>query len=221
MREDHVNYQGNPRDYPGHVIEMHPKHPNVAKRRAFDCRKSAFVTTAYKSPGNLSTYGVINGKDCVIYPYGRNIDKAIKKYKQRVAVARLSMPASAAYFIPGMRREVKPFEIILAVCEHFSLSWKKTMSKTRKREFVECRQWIMYLMYIMSDASLAEVGSWLQKDHATILYSLRLIKNRSEIDAAFNEKRKELIDLLCAKGAVLSYERFKMQWITIDCKRNG
>lgn len=76
---DHVNFNGHPSKYPNHVIERHPTMKSFAKRRIFDCKDSKIKITDWCSAGNHSIYAVINGLDCQVYQYGKNVSKSILK----------------------------------------------------------------------------------------------------------------------------------------------
>lgn len=54
--------------------------------------------------------------------------------------------------------------------------------KSRKQEHVIHRQLAMYLVYNQFDTSYANVGKYFGKDHATVLYATRMVKNAMEVD---------------------------------------
>lgn len=76
-------YNGHPSQFPNHIIEKHKSMPSMARRRIFDCRDSKIKEQPFfSSCGNLSTYGIINGLEVKILPYGRNIKEAIENIKE-------------------------------------------------------------------------------------------------------------------------------------------
>lgn len=58
--------------------------------------------------------------------------------------------------------------------------------KTRKREIVECRQIGMYYGKMFTKRSLSQIGLVMGgKDHATVLYSIRVVNNLIDTDKDF------------------------------------
>jgi chromosomal replication initiation ATPase DnaA len=53
-------------------------------------------------------------------------------------------------------------------------------SKSQKQELVLCRQLIVYLIKIIAypNMSLCTVGSYINKDHATVIHSIKTVRNR-------------------------------------------
>lgn len=56
------------------------------------------------------------------------------------------------------------------------------MAKCRKRELVFARQLIMYFMREIAKVSLHRIGSYLGKDHSTVIHSCIAINNLIETD---------------------------------------
>lgn len=73
-------------------------------------------------------------------------------------------------------------------------------SKTRKREFVLSRQLVMYfLKKVNPEFTLATIGWYYKKDHATVMHAFKTIDNLIETDKEFAKKfldYKLRIDLL-------------------------
>ena len=59
--------------------------------------------------------------------------------------------------------------------------------KTRKREFVDMRSIAFDLIYLNTNISLAKIGSYFGKDHATVLNGIKLCKNLLEVHKDFIE----------------------------------
>lgn len=91
------------------------------------------------------------------------------------------------------------------VADYYGITIKDLKRKTRKREIVEPRQICMWLREKYTRESLSEIGRrYGGKDHATVLYSKKVIDNLKETDIEFRE-RLETIE------KIISYERTKMQ----------
>ena len=59
--------------------------------------------------------------------------------------------------------------------------------KTRKREFVEMRCIAFNLIYMNTTISLARIGSYFGKDHATVLHGFKLCNNLLDVQKDFIE----------------------------------
>ena len=85
-------------------------------------------------------------------------------------------------------------EILKMVCEHQGLPMEKVLNKTRKREYVFCRQLAMTICYNARIESLAEIGSIIGgKDHATVLHAKKTIGNLCDTDRKIDKLYCELI----------------------------
>ncbi|MDR1601499.1 MAG: chromosomal replication initiator protein DnaA [Tannerella sp.] len=83
-------------------------------------------------------------------------------------------------------RQITIEKIIKVVCEHFNMDESLIQSSSRKREIVLARQISMYLAKKYTDHSLAHIGKSIGgKDHATVLHSIKAIKNQMETDKSF------------------------------------
>jgi chromosomal replication initiator protein len=77
-------------------------------------------------------------------------------------------------------------KIIKVVCEHFNMEESLIQSPSRKREIAQARQISMYLAKKYTDHSLAHIGIKIGgKDHATVLHSIKTVKNQMETDKSF------------------------------------
>jgi hypothetical protein len=65
--------------------------------------------------------------------------------------------------------------------------------KKRNRNLVEARQIAMTLQYRLIDKiSLSQVASTFNKDHATVLHSLKVVENLSQTDKLYNYDYRDL-----------------------------
>ena len=79
------------------------------------------------------------------------------------------------------------------VAEHFSLPIEKLQSKTRKREIVIARQLSMYLAKNHTNDSLKEIGAnFGGRDHSTVIYSCKTVKDLMDTDLIFRDTVYEL-----------------------------
>lgn len=88
-------------------------------------------------------------------------------------------------------------DVEIIVCDHHNVSPKKAMVKKRTRDLVIVRQLCHHFSKEMNLGSLNEIGHRFgKKDHATVLYSDRTIKNLKETDKVFRKVYDELLEKL-------------------------
>ena len=104
------------------------------------------------------------------------------------------MNNSLAYALPGclVIKEPDTFDYdktFLRVCKVFKTDPMEviTSKKPRKRELVVTRQATMTLAKLQSKMSLSQIGAKFNKDHATVLHSVKTIKNLRDTDRTFRE----------------------------------
>ena len=74
--------------------------------------------------------------------------------------------------------------IFYFICNHFQVDPEYVKSKTRKREAVFYRHVYAYMsrMYFQHHYSLSFIGSYLGKDHSTVIHSYRTIEDLCQTD---------------------------------------
>ena len=77
---------------------------------------------------------------------------------------------------------------IVCIGEGIPLDSMALSSKSRKRELVFARQVIIFFMKELTKESLAKIGSYLGKDHATVIHSCRTINDLVETDKSIRMK---------------------------------
>jgi len=78
--------------------------------------------------------------------------------------------------------------IVKIICEGEKVSLKELSGKRRFAPLPFCRHMIFYLMRNYSDASLAQTGLMLMRDHATVLYGCRKIEDYLKFDPRLRGK---------------------------------
>ena len=86
--------------------------------------------------------------------------------------------------------------IIDEVCRERELTKEKLLNKTRLRYIVESRQIAFYLARRYTTLSLQEIGNHFKKDHATVLFGVKNIKNLIQIDNEIKLTVKKLDKIL-------------------------
>ena len=97
---------------------------------------------------------------------------------------------------PDTKREITPQLIINIVSEDFGVNPDDITSKKRSAEFVLPRQVCMYLCRNLTDISLSDVATILnKKDHTTVIHGIK----RIESDIKTNSSLRERIDIITKK----------------------
>ena len=86
-------------------------------------------------------------------------------------------------------------EIKKAVSDHFGINENEIDIKTRKREIVTARQISMTICKLITKDSLSNIGSEHGgKDHATVLHSIKTVKNLFDTNRSFRENILPLLE---------------------------
>jgi hypothetical protein len=86
------------------------------------------------------------------------------------------------------------------ICNRLDVDFNIIMEspKWRKREVVTAKQIYFYLKKKRTRESLASIGSYLKKDHATVLHGIKQVNNHIETEKGF----KKLVDSLTREIAI-------------------
>jgi len=102
-------------------------------------------------------------------------------------------------YISEGRKEITVEGIQEIVAEYYNIAIERILSRSRAREVVVARQLSMFLSKKMTDNSLKKIGKQFGgKDHTTVIYAIKSIKNLLDIDNGFQsevialEKRIEM-----------------------------
>jgi len=95
------------------------------------------------------------------------------------------------YVIPGLpKREVTFERILKAVIKNTGI--ENIFDRTKKAETVEARYISIYLVRKYLLVSMVTAGKMYGKDHSTIVYACRTIKDRMTVDKKFKAKVKSI-----------------------------
>ena len=79
-------------------------------------------------------------------------------------------------------------DIVYAVCKHLNVNEKILTARTRQREAVRARNIAIYLIKKYTDSSLAQIGSYVHRDHATVAHSLNTMEELMGYDAVLRQE---------------------------------
>jgi chromosomal replication initiator protein len=100
--------------------------------------------------------------------------------------------------VPVKSREPLSVEKIQqVVCDFLHMEQELLQSLSRKRDIVQARQITMYLAKKHTQASLSLIGKLVGgKDHSTVLYACKIIKDQIDIDKIFRSKMETIEEAL-------------------------
>jgi len=89
--------------------------------------------------------------------------------------------------IPDLNRtKIPTFSIISEqVCKYFGVPFNEVTGKSRKRKIAISRQLICYILMKQKRYSLNYVGKYVNRDHATVIHSVKTIQNLIDTDKNF------------------------------------
>ncbi|MEM1359008.1 MAG: chromosomal replication initiator protein DnaA, partial [Bacteroidota bacterium] len=96
-------------------------------------------------------------------------------------------------FVSEINKEVTPEVIQRTVAEYYNLDVDKLASATRRRQVVLARQVSMFLVKEYTDQSLKAIGRMFGgRDHSTVLYSIKTVKDLMETNDEIKKALSEL-----------------------------
>jgi chromosomal replication initiator protein len=87
-------------------------------------------------------------------------------------------------------------KIMVVVCNIYKIPINDIVSKSRKRNVVEPRQIIMYLLTKYTTLSLVSIGRLFNYDHSTVIYSRDTVKDMMDVDALFAAKINQMENMI-------------------------
>lgn len=94
-------------------------------------------------------------------------------------------------------RKINVPEILEVVSRYYNIEEADIVGRKRKRAIVQARQVVMYLSKELTEASLAAIGAEMGgRDHSTVIYADRAIRDLLDTDTKFQAELKEIRELL-------------------------
>ncbi|MFH1183276.1 MAG: chromosomal replication initiator protein DnaA [Candidatus Moraniibacteriota bacterium] len=101
----------------------------------------------------------------------------------------------------SQRQAITPQHIVRKVARFFNLKTEDLMGTSRRSEIVKPRQIAIYLMRKESNFSYPAIGSFLKKDHSTIMHSANKIKDALKRDETVLRELNAVRDYLYRKNS--------------------
>lgn len=98
------------------------------------------------------------------------------------------------YIYPGIpsKYNTNADSIIRAVCEHFEITFDGIHRKSKIVEFCKPRMVAMYLIRLYCKSTTTEIAKLFNKNHATVIWAIKRIKEEQEIYPELREKINKL-----------------------------
>jgi chromosomal replication initiation ATPase DnaA len=98
---------------------------------------------------------------------------------------------------PILTKEEKMLDLFEKVCKKYEQDPKYILAnnKNRHRDFVELRQVSMFLFKRKLKYSLFTYGDFFEKDHATVIHSIKQVTNLLQTDPEFQERTSEIFEV--------------------------
>ena len=166
----------------GLMVDVAP--PDFETRFAIVQNKAAML--GVKLPNEVTDYIAENITSNVRQIEG-TLNKILAYREETVSRAIRDMLKKSNDFAPS------PKTIISYICSYCSVDEETLRGQSRGREVVAARQIAIYLIRRMSGMSLDDIGrEFGDRDHSTILHSLKKVEQQMRTDPAFAEKVKEI-----------------------------
>ena len=96
-------------------------------------------------------------------------------------------------FVSQINKEITVENIAKLVAEHFEVPLEKVQGKSRMRNYVIARQLSMYFAKNFTSTSLKLIGkNFGDRDHSTVLYSVKAVQDMMDTDMLFKDTVVEL-----------------------------
>ncbi len=114
--------------------------------------------------------------------------KTFKKKVENKGVSYMSLPGFISKYKMPSTLLLTPNSIEKLICSHYSQDIEMLRTVKRQREYVECRQVIMFFLKNFSGMSLMQIGRRFNRDHTTVIHSVQEVYNRIETNDHFKKQ---------------------------------
>lgn len=97
-------------------------------------------------------------------------------------------------FVGKVNDHLKTRILVNIITKKFGIFEEELFSKKRDREIVEPRQLITYMIKKETELSLAQIGMIINRDHATVLHSVKAWNNLLDTEQPIRIKTREVAD---------------------------
>lgn len=87
-------------------------------------------------------------------------------------------------------------DIVAIVCDLYQISVTDIVSPSRKREFAEARQIVMYLLYKYTNMGVIGIGRFLKRHYTSVIYGRDNVKDLMDVNALFAAKINQIENMI-------------------------
>lgn len=125
-----------------------------------------------------------------------------------------------SYALNNVTKIEKEYELIKRVCEIRNITTEQIYSTNRRREFVEARYIVFYVLKEFCGYSLMGIGDKFGKTHATVIHGVNFIKDIISVDNDFRSEVGGLIDFVRYNFqlpvSILKDEKIKSKYVGVS-----
>lgn len=97
------------------------------------------------------------------------------------------------FLIPGIQRKVTMDFIVLTICEYYNVDIGELKGGSRNYPLPFIRQVVFYFTRKYTNMTQGMIGKYLNRDHATVIYGIKKIKDLYEFDKKVKSEIDEFI----------------------------
>ncbi len=114
------------------------------------------------------------------------------------------------------------------VCRHYNVNAHDIFRISRKKELAEARQVFHYMARKYTKSPLSKIGEWSNRNHATVMHSVKSVNNLRETDKKYNafvsEVEAEIIEaslILDSSETTVYNASFKIAREVMACRNKA
>lgn len=93
-----------------------------------------------------------------------------------------------AGIVQGMNDDIFADRAVQIICAHYNVKKSEMLSRDRHRYLVDPRHLIHHFLRKHTKLSLHRIGFMTMRDHATVMHSMKTVKNWMESDPDFRDR---------------------------------
>ena len=89
---------------------------------------------------------------------------------------------------------------VSVACDFFKKNKSDLLAQVRFADVVKVRQIVMFAAVTQYEVSLAEVGRYFSKDHATVIHSVKAVRDQIEFNEKYAQEVQDYLTALVSGG---------------------
>lgn len=104
------------------------------------------------------------------------------------------------HFSKSRRKRITVINIQKTVCNFYGISHNALIGKKKDKNIAYARQIAMYICYKMLDITVSSIGKSFNRDHSTVLHSIKVIEEKQNNNRSVNEELEALEKQISGKA---------------------